>query len=644
MDGGTTEASAATAATLVALAEAALPAGRLFPAADASVARKAALFVGTLPSPLPAGFTALLRALDLWSLAREKTRFAALPPARRLAVLASWERTEVGALAVRALTTPLKLAHFDDAAIYRALGCRYVLDPPKAPLPRWRAQVVDAATLEDGEVLECDVVVVGTGAGGAPVASALAQRGHAVLLVEEGQYFTREDFRGRGQEMIAKLYRRGGTTAAIGNTVIPIPVGRGVGGTTLINSGTCLRVPDSTLAEWRVMGLGEFTPDLLAPFYEEVEKELGVGPSPPAAIGKPGELIARGCNALGYAHRPLSRNAPGCDGQGMCCFGCPTDAKRSTNVSYVPKALTRGAQLVTGLKIDRVLLEGERAVGVLGRAEGKDGRARTLRVHARAVVLACGALHTPALLLRQGIANTSGELGRNLSIHPALAALAVFDEPVHAWNSVPQGYSIDEFAHEGLLFEGASAPLDITAASLRGYGPDFVALMERFDRILTFGFMVKDTSRGRVRAAGSGEPLITYRVGARDLALVQRGLGILSRVFFAAGAREVRVPVAGVAPLHGPDDVGRLERRALAARHVELTAYHPLGTARMGSDPLRSVVDSTHETHDVHNLYVCDGSSVPGSLGVNPQMTIMAMALRAAEFIDRRLERTATAA
>jgi len=626
--------------TLVALAEAVLPPGRIFPGAGARTAEKAARFVGTLPATLSTGFSALLVALEVWSRARTGSRFDALPLGRRLAVLESWEGTEAGRLGLRALTTPIKLAHFDDPEIFRSLGCRYAIDPPTVERPRWQSQITDARDLGDGETLECDVVVVGTGAGGAPVAQALAERGHAVLLIEEGAYFTREDFTGKGPEMLAKLYRRAGATVSVGNTVIPIPVGRGVGGTTLINAGTCFRVPEKTLAEWRdTMGLDEFTPDLLAPYYDIVERELGVAPSSKQAIGKPGELIARGCDALGYSHHPLRRNAPDCDGQGLCCFGCPTDAKKSTNVSFVPKALARGAQLITRLKIDRVLLDGERAVGVVGRTRTASGASRTVRVHARAVVLSCGSLHTPTLLLRQGIANSSGEVGRNLSIHPAVAAIARFDEPVHSWNTVPQGYAIDHFADEGIMFEGGSAPLDITAASTPGYGPGFTDFMEHFDRMLGFGFMVKDTSRGRVHRTAKGEPRITYWMNDHDVSQVRRGMGILSRVFFAAGAREVRMRLGGTPPLRSLRDVARLERTPIQARDVDLSAYHPLGTARMGKDPLRSVVDLTHETHDIHNLFICDGSSVPGSLGVNPQLTIMAMALRAAEFIDRRLER-----
>ena len=204
---------------------------------------------------------------------------------------------------------------------------------------------------------------------------------------------------------------------------------------------------------------------------------------------------------------------------------------------------------------------------------------------------------------------------------------------------MPQGYAIDEFRDEGIMFEGGHAPLDITAASITSYGPGFIALMEKYTRSIGFGFMVQDTSRGRVRLGATGEPLITYWVNSRDVSRMQRGHAIMARVYFAGGAKEVHPTVFGWEKMTSLADVDAFERASLSARHVDLTAYHPLGTCRMGHDPLTSVVDTTHETHDVHNLFICDGSTVAGSLGVNPQATIMAMALRASEFIERRVEK-----
>ncbi len=624
------EAVAPEAAILRALAEAALPPGQILPGAGEATVQRT---FGSLEPAMARAYRGMLWTLETQTVVRHGARFSTLPLGRRVQVLEALERSASLRLFLHGLLIPLKLAYFDDPAIYAALGCQYALTPPAAEQARWLSQISDAATLGPDAELECDAVVVGTGAGGAAVAKGLADRGHAVLLVEEGGHHTRADFTGRPLEMMRKLYRQAGLTVAVGNTVIPITLGRGVGGTTLINAGTCLRVPDPVLAHWRDdFGLAEFTPELLAPYYAEVEKFLEVAPSSKQALGAAAELIGKGCDALGYSHHPLPRNAPGCDGQGLCCFGCPTDAKRSTNLSYVPAALRQGAQLVTGLRVDRVLLEGDRAVGVSGLAGDRRVTAR-----ARVVVLACGALLTPVLLLRNKLGNGSGQVGKNLSIHPASAAIALFDQPTNAWRAVPQGYAIDEFHDEGILFEGAHAPLAVSGAAINAVGPAFMALLERYTHALGFGFMVKDTSRGRVRLSPTGDSLVTYWLNREDVQRLQRAFGILARVFFAAGAREVLPSVGGFDRLKSLADVEALERAHLTARQIDVTAYHPLGTCRMGASPRDSVVDTSHEVHDVLNLYLVDGSAVPSSLGVNPQLTIMAMALRAAELIDRRL-------
>jgi choline dehydrogenase-like flavoprotein len=624
---------------LRAVATTAIPPGRLLPGASEATVDRVEGALASLGSAVQTVIKGLLWSLELGALPLQRGRFSTLPFGRRLAALEALEKTEATRLALRGLLVLIKLCYTDDRSVYSAINCRWEVErPAKLEPAKWRAQMMEATALVDQDDLECDVVVVGTGAGGAPLADALASHGLAVLLVEEGQYFSRQDFTGRPMDMMKKMYRRGGFTMALGNTAIAIPVGKGVGGTTLINSGTCFRTPPQVLKSWKdAHGVEGMSADELAPYYERVEKFLEVGPSSKKALGRVAELIAKGCDALGYSHHPLNRNAPGCDGQGLCCFGCPTDAKRSTNVSYVPAALDHGAQLITGLRVDRVLMEGGRAAGVEGvvKLPLRDAR---VRIRAKATVLACGALHTPTLLLKQGLANRSDQVGRNLTIHPAPGAIAIMDEPVSGWSSVPQGYSIDEFKDEGLMFEGATAPLEIASVTVSSFGPKWTSFLESLDRMLMFGFMVKDTSRGRVKPGANGEPSIRYWMNDHDVAKVRRGLGILSRVFFAAGAQEVHLPIAGSAALKGLDDVAAFEKAPLAARHVDITAYHPLGTCRIGPDPKTSVLKPTHETHDVESLFVVDGSVMPSSLGVNPQMTIMAMALKASEAVAKHVE------
>jgi choline dehydrogenase-like flavoprotein len=479
-------------------------------------------------------------------------------------------------------------------------------------------------------------------------------------MLEEGDYHRRSSFRGRSSAAYKTLYRDQGITFALGNISVPVWAGRAVGGSTVINSGTCFRTPDRTLAMWRDrLGLPQdFSPERMGPYFERVEAMLGVAPANPLHIGPIGPLMARGAERLGYKkHGLLRRNAPDCDGQGLCCFGCPTGAKRSTDVSYVPEALKRGAQLITAARVETVDIVAGRARGVTavlagrGRGEEEDGRggdekgregkaARkrpTLRVRAEAVVVACGTLMTPLLLRRSGACITSGMLGKNLSIHPASKVCALFDEQIDQWKGIPQGYSIEQFAEEGLMFEGGSLPFEVASVGIPWTGRRFTDLMEQYRHLATFGFMIQDESRGEVRQGMGRSPLILYNLNAADVARMQRGVEVLCEVFQAAGAKRVLPLLAGADEVSTREELERLKRRKIRAGDIEVAAFHPLGTCKIGVDPGNSCVGPDHEAHDVANLYVCDGSAVPSSIGVNPQVTIMAMALRAAEIIDSRL-------
>ncbi len=622
--------------TLTAIAEATIPPGRIFPGAGAATVSRVEGFLHELPPSARTAYRGLVRLFDGLSWMHRRRGLASLGADERVALLDRWRDADVARRsALKALMVPLKVAHFDDPAFFDKLGCVYAFQQKPEVKPAWfRERIHDARKLDGDVAVEVDAVVIGTGAGGAVVARELAEQGVVVVMLEEGNYVDRSEMTGRPLDMQKKMYRAAGATFTVGNVPITIPLGKTVGGSTAVNSGTCYRVPDRILHEWvKDFGLSELTPDAMAPYFERVEGVLGVAPVAPEILGGCARVVARGADALGLKkHLPLRRNAPDCDGRGVCCFGCPTDAKRSTNVSYVPLALKAGAELFTGVRAQRVIVEHGRAVGVVARA----ANGRTVTVRARAVIVACGTLLTPAFLMRNGLGDQSGQLGRNLSIHPATGLLAVMREKVESWNGVPQGYAIEDFHEEGLMFEGAALPLDFSVGLMPHIGPELVALAEGFDRVASFGLMVEDTSRGRVRLVGD-QPVVTYNLNDADLGRMKRGIDILTRVFLAAGAERVLVPVHGFNEIHTEADLARFRQTRLKPRDVEVSAYHPLGTARMGADPRSSVVDAEHQVHDTPGLYVVDGASVPSSLGVNPQVTIMALATRAADKLAARL-------
>lgn len=626
-------------AIALALAEAVMPGVGVLPGGGPETVERYERLLGTLDLGFARAARGGLWAVEAWPLTRLGRPFSMLTREERERVLERWNdspsRHERWLL--RAILTPLKSAHFDDARMHAHVGCRYGADAPEVTERHgWMQQITDGRAVSEDLELACEVVVIGTGAGGAAAAYELARRGRAVLLLEGGHYHSRADFRGHPNEAYRKLYLGLGSTVAIGNVAAPILAGRGVGGSTTINSGTCYRAPPHTLARWRERyGLTMFTEESLSPYYERVEDMLGVAEAPREHLGGVARVVARGSELLRLSHKPLRRNAPGCDGQGVCCFGCPTGAKRSTDVSYVPEALKRGAQLVTGAKVRRVTVVHGRARGVVAHlASG-----RTLTVRAEAVVVAGGALLTPLLLSRSGVCTRSGWLGKNLSIHPATKVMALFDEEIDMSRGIPQSYAIDEFAREGLMFEGASTPLDVTAVAIPWVGRRFMEVMERYENVATFGLMIQDRSRGEVRRGPGGAPILRYDMNEEDLARMHRGIEILSEVFLRAGARRVMPMVRGCEQIEGDDGLARLRALRVAPGDFEVTAFHPLGTCRMGTDPSRSCVGPDGEAHDVDGLYVADGSTIPSSLGANPQMTIMALALRTAEGVDGALAR-----
>ncbi|MBX3128097.1 MAG: GMC family oxidoreductase [Polyangiaceae bacterium] len=622
----------------LALAEAALPArGGLVGGSEQSVLRLERL-AERLGSDFARGLRAGLLALDASTVLTRGGRFSELPVEQRAAALQAWvnsEQKEVRWM-VRALLTPIKAAHFDDAQVFAEVGCRPRERPARAEPARWWSRVTDGRTVEHDLELECEVVVVGTGAGGAAMAYELARRGRAVLMLEAGDFHRRDAFDGRSSNAYARMYLGRGTTFALGNVATPVWAGRAVGGTTTINSGTCYRAPARTLDRWKDRyGLGMLSRSALDPYYDRVEELLQVEPARAQFLGGSARVVARGAERLGLSHGPLRRNAPDCDGQGVCCFGCPTGAKQSADVSLVPRALSFGAELVTAADVRRVTVRGGRARGVTGFLRS----GRRLTVKADAVVVAGGALMTPLLLERSGACRSSGWLGKNLSVHPATKVFALFDEDIDMSRGIPQSYFVDALHEEGILCEGASVPLDVASLGVPWAGDALMELMESYPQLASFGVMVQDTSRGRVRPGPRGLPLITYDMNENDTQRLQRGVALITELFLKAGARRVFPFVHGC--MEVVDEAGLSALKSLRARpgDIEVTAYHPLGTSRIGTDPSRSCVGPDHEAHDTEGLYVVDGSAVPSSLGVNPQLTIMALALRAAEILDGRLDR-----
>lgn len=615
----------------LALAEAILPGGATIPPADERTVLRAEDIVRVFHPAAMMPLGAVVRLLDGAAFLSTGRSFHELDTSRQQALLRSWDKNPVMRAPVHAFATLLKFAHFDEKHVYEAQGGRFktVQNPER---PRHFSQIHRASTWEGDDVIECDVVVVGTGAGGAVVGRELAERGHAVVFVEEGEHYTREAFNGSMLRAHGVFYRN---ALVMGNAPMPTFIGRMLGGSTAVNGGTCFRTPPWVLEEWcSRLATDDFSVTSMEPLFERVESILHVGVPERRFIGPMADVIGRGCDAFGWSHGPIARNAVGCEGGGFCDFGCSTGAKRSTEISYLPGALNRGAIALTGLRADRVIQEHGRAVGI----EGVTSNGRRLRVRGRAVVLAAGAIPTPAFLLKHGLCNESGQVGRNLTLHPSGALVGVFEERIDPQRYIPQAYCSTEFLRQNVLLSAAQPDHNIGSVMFPFTGRRLMEAMEQLPHMAGVAIVLRDaTANGRVYRDVADKPVVTYNLHPKDVENFHFGLLRTAEMFFAAGAKRLIPALVGGDYIERPSDLAELRRRPPSASQIALTSYHPLGTCKMGRDPRTSVVDLDHQTHDVRGLYIVDGSTVPSSLGVNPQITIMAMATRAAARIDEAL-------
>jgi choline dehydrogenase-like flavoprotein len=591
---------------------------------DVDVSGPVAEFLRSVPPPMLLRLRLGLRAFEWLAFPR---RFSHMDQARRERFL---ERLDGSRLAFRhdlllmaKLFSTLGYAVTPEvqARVGYEIGCRLA----DGGVPEPSAGLGDTEPRPEGE--ECDVVIVGSGAGGAVAATTLAEAGLDVLVLEAGPYYDRDSYPRDQLEAIQGLYRGSGLTVAAGRPPVVVPVAKVVGGTTVVNSGTCFRAPEAVLDEWAGRFGIDWAPDLDADFAE-AEEMLRVQPLDPERMGRNGRMAMAGAAALGASGGPIARNAGDCVQCSSCPYGCPLDAKRGMHVSYLPRAVAAGARVRAGVEARQVLVEGGRAVGVECRVGGGERPARQFTVRARrAVIVAGGAFGTPELLQRSGLGN--GAVGRNLHVHPACWVGARYEAEVRGWEGVMQSYYVDKWESRGILLEATFTPLAFGGAWLAGTGAAHQGAMLDFSHIASIGVQLTDRSSGRVSLGGGGSLRARYKLTRDDAARVTFGIARAAEVHFAAGATEVYPNVARVKVLR-PGDLASFEATRFKPAELRLEGFHPMGTARIAADPSQGACASDGSLHGTNALYVADASLFPTALGVNPMMTIIAFAKQVA--------------
>jgi choline dehydrogenase-like flavoprotein len=559
-------------------------------------------------------------------------RFSRLDPAAREDFLRGMEKSRFGLyhelllMAKVFATLGSAVAPEVEEQIGFSASCRLA----DGSLPEPAGPLGETEPAGDGE--ECDVVIVGSGAGGAVAAATLAEAGLDVIVLEAGESFNRENYPEEPLDAIASLYRDGGLTIAEGRPAIPVPVARTVGGTTVVNSGTCFRAPDPVLEEWGQRFGVDWATDLSEEFAA-AEQFLRVAPLDPERMGRNGQLAMEGSAAIGASGGPITRNAGSCVQCSSCPFGCEIDAKRGMHVSYLPRAVAAGARLRTGVEAQRVVVEDGRAAGVSctaaspPRGPGLPSKARRYTVRARrATIIAGGALGTPELLLRSGLGGR--QVGRNLHIHPACWVGARYAEEVRGWDGVMQSYYIDQWEPQRLLLEATFTPLAFGGAWLPGVGRAHQRSMLDFGHIGSIGVHLSDTSSGRIDLTNAGALRARYKLTREDADRLAFGIARAAEIHFAAGAREVYPNIARVGTLT-PGKLADFEAMRFKPSELRLEAFHPMGTARIAGEG-DGVCGPDGSVYGAADLYVADASLFPTSVGVNPMMTVIAFSARIA--------------
>jgi choline dehydrogenase-like flavoprotein len=458
-----------------------------------------------------------------------------------------------------------------------------------------------------------------------------------VVVLEAGPRLEPAQLTGDEGEMTATLY----TLRVTQGSSLSLYAGNCVGGSTLINDALCWRPPPEVLASWREEhGLDALTDAAFGAYVERAWGDVHASPTGPDHLNRNARRLELGAARLGWAGEAMPRSVKGCANLGLCNLGCPSGAKQSTARTYIPRAEAAGARLFPNTRADRIEVNGGRAKAVL--ASRLDPTTRlpvgTLQVDAPLVCVAAGVLGTPTLLLRSGLACFAAGAGAGVQLHTSLHVTARFSEPVHGYYGPTMAYAVSEFsdvngrAGPGFMLENTAVLPIATASALPGFGPSHAGLMSELPYLARALVVLRDRARGRVGLGEAGAPRLHYALGVPDLLRLRDGMVAIARAYLAAGALEVYLPLNGSSPVRSESELARIPAEPLDPSQVSLLyAVHLFGGARMARGPDRGACDQEGRLFGVEGVVVSDASSLPCNTGVNPQITILANALRIAD-------------
>jgi choline dehydrogenase-like flavoprotein len=606
-------------------------------------------------NPRTSDRTQFLQLLDFWESQLHSVfavgrlaSFSTLPPDVRIHVLLSWADSRLGRCR----------AAFQ--ALRKAVGFLYVMLPgqnggrngawdkmaypgpigvqkPGAPRP------LSVILPQCDNELSCEVCVVGSGAGGATAAAVLATAGKDVIVLEAGGYFDDADFDGAELAGFQRLYLEAGFAATADHSV-SLLAGECLGGGTVVNYCTSFRTPDDVRAEWAAAGVPWFTSDEYTRSLGAVCSRLGVNVKHNRVSARE-QILQRGLGALGWHSEAMPRNVIDCDqghACGYCGYGCTIGAKQSATKTWLADANAAGARFIVQTRAERVRIEAGVATGV----EARSRSGHRVSIRSKAVVVACGALHTPALLLRSGLRNE--HIGKHLHLHPVSTVSGIFDEEIRPWEGTMQAIYSDEHrfltGNYGVKYETTALQPVIEVAVLPWREPEhYRALLSKLTNTVGVGVLLRDRDAGSVTIDREGNPVAHYSLSAFDRAHLRRGFAGAAHILEAAGARLIFSPHAKWCAYEPGRScslnsfVRAMDFGGWDAGQLALFSFHIMGSARLGGSPRTSAVNPEGETWEVRNLFVMDGSSFPSASGVNPMISIEGIAYHNAGVLLTRI-------
>ena len=522
-----------------------------------------------------------------------------------------------------------------------------IKDPIKLALAdRTRGwNVIDGTRMTRDINVECDVVIVGSGAGGGTAAEVLTQAGLKVLMIEEGPFKSSSDFRMRERDAYPQLYQEsaGRQTKDKGITILQ---GRAVGGSTTVNWTSSFRTPPATLKHWQqVWGLVDYSEEKLAPWFAKMEARLSIAPWP-VAPNENNDILRRGCEKLGIHAAAIRRNVKGCWNLGYCGMGCPTNAKQSMLVTTIPDALDRGMSLIHSARVESLGSRYGKITSLVAHGMAADGVGAItgpyrIFVKARHYVLAGGAINNPALMLRSKLPDPHRTLGKRTFLHPSPVSAAIMDEKVEAYTGAPQtiysDHFLDTMPHDGPIgFKLEAPPIHpiLAGITLQGFGVEHATWMKRLPNMHVAIALMRDgfhpqSVGGAVTIRNDGSPTLDYNISEYVWAGMRHSLMVMAEVQFAAGAKIVMPLHEDAKPYRNWGEARRaIETMPMQTLRTRVASAHVMGGCTMGTDVRTSVTRSDGRHHQLENLWVFDGSVFPTSIGANPQLSIYAMVAR----------------